>query len=235
VAALPKRNRLALIVAPFGFALFLVFTAGAAAAAPADSPTTTLVTISGDFAFSGAVITGPGMAKPRTLSAYQSAVYMQSWLGSLYSGAPVTRRNPPPALPVYEVDVTGNWGGSIETRATFYASDGRRVWIAFPAVAPLTSTPGTRPAVIRGWFVALPRVKQAFAGTAKLVETGGTQSVPTSTTPTTATPDSSDNRSGGADIGSGIAILAAAAAVAAIIFGLVRRKAGQRVRPNPPK
>jgi len=177
-----------LIVAVLGFALLFVSTAGAAPSVPADSTTTTLVTISGDFAFSGAVITGPGMPTPRTLTAYQSAVYMQSWLGALYSGAPITRRNPPPTLPVYEVDVTGNWGGSIETRATFYAADGRRVWIAFPALAPITSTPGTRPAVIRGWFVALPRVRQAFAGTAKLVETGGTQTVPTSSTPATTTP-----------------------------------------------
>ena len=102
-SAAETRGR-ALIVAVFGFALSSGSPEGAAAAAPADSTTTTLVTISGDFAFSGAVITGPGMSKPRTLNAYQSAVYMQSWLGSLYSSAPVTRRNPPPALPVYEAD-----------------------------------------------------------------------------------------------------------------------------------
>jgi hypothetical protein len=222
---------MALVAASCGCALLIVSLAGAATAVPNDSTTTTLVTISGDFAFSGAVITGPGLSKPRTLNAYQSAVYMQSWLGGLYSGAPVTHQNPPAALPVYEVDVTGNWGGTIETRSTFYASDGHRVWIAFPSLPPITKTPGTHPAVIRGWFVALPRVRQAFAGTAKLVETGGTQSVPTSTTTTTA-PVSADARSGGSDIGLGIAIALAAAAVAGGTLWLVRRNTGRRVRPN---
>lgn len=197
-------------------ALSFGIAVGAAAAAPNDSTTTTLVSISGHFAFSGAVITGPGLSKPRTLNAYQSAVYMQSWLGSLYSGARVTHQKPPDALPVYEVDVTGNWGGSIETRSSFYASDGRRVWIAFPAVAPLTSTPGTRPAVIRGWFVALPRVKHAFEGTAKLVETGGTQST------TTTLPAPASHRSGGRGIGLGLAIGLAALAVAALAFWRLR-------------
>jgi hypothetical protein len=221
---------LALFAVSCGFALLVVPMAGSATAAPNDTTTTTLVTISGDFAFSGAVITGPGLSKPRTLNAYQSAVYMQSWLGSLYSGVPVTRRNPPPALPVYEVDVTGNWGGSVETRSTFYASDGRRVWIAFPSLAPITSTPGTRPNVIRGWFVALPRVRQAFAGTAKLVETGGTQSATTTTT----TPGSARTHRASSDRGVGLAIGLAtgAAALAGIGVWLVRRRAGQRVRPR---
>jgi hypothetical protein len=211
---------LVLVAVSYGCALLVVPMAGSLTAAPDDATTTTLVTISGGFAFSGAVITGPGMAKPRRLNAYQTAVYMQSWLGSLYSGAPVTRRKPPAALPVYEVDVTGNWGGSVETRSTFYASDGRRVWIAFPALAPITGTPGTRPAVISGWFVALPRVRQAFAGTAKLVQTGGTESLPTTTTARAAT----GSRNRGSDVGWGIAIGLAVVAVAGATLWLVRSR-----------
>jgi len=216
------RPGLALISCLVALSLGFLFGVGGAGAAPNDpTTTTTLVSISGDFAFSGAVITGPGLSRPRTLNAYQSAVYMQSWLGSLYSGVRVIHQKPPDALPVYEVDVTGNWGGSIETRSSFYASKGRRVWIAFPALAPITSTPGTRPAVIRGWFVALPRVKQAFEGKAELVETGGTQSTVPTTTTTLPAPTS--HRSGRSDVGLGIAIGLAAAAAAGLAFWWFRR------------
>src|SRR5438128_11773750 len=88
--------------------------AGRSAAGPATSSTTpTSVAISGNYAFAGAVITGSGLSRPRKLNAYQSAVYVQSWLGALYSGAPVVHEDPPAGLGVFEVDVTGNWGGSI--------------------------------------------------------------------------------------------------------------------------
>lgn len=191
------------------------------------SATPTSVAISGNYAFSGAVITGPGLSKPRTLNAYQSAVYVQSWLGSLYSGVTVVHEDPPAALAVYEVDVTGNWGGSIETRATFYASDGRRVWIAFPALDPITSTPGTRPAVIKGWFVALPRVRQAFAGTAKLVPTAGTQTPSTTVAPPTTAPAGSTTSGSKTPAGLWITILLVLAAVAAASYWIGSRRRAQ--------
>ena len=196
--------------------------ADASTATTTTTTTTGLVPISGNYAFSGSVITGPGLAKPRTLNAYQSAVYVQSWLAGLYSGVPVTRQDPPATLPVYEVDVTGNWGGSIETRETFYASDGAHVWVAFPALQPIAHPPGTRPARIVGWFVALPRVKNAFAGTAKLVPTGGTQSATSTTTAATTTTAPVSQRSGGSDTAIGIVIVLAVVAAAGIALRLVK-------------
>jgi hypothetical protein len=199
----------------------------ASAAPPTSSTTPPSVAISGNYAFSGAVITGPGLAKPRTLNAYQSAVYVQSWLGGLYSGAPVVHHNPPAGLGVFEVDVTGNWGGSIETRETFYASDGHRVWVAFPALDPISSTPGTRPAVITGWFVALPRVRQAFAGTAKLVPTGGTQQASTTVPRTTTVPAGSTTTGSAPSTGLWIAILLALAVLVAAAYWIRSRRRGR--------
>lgn len=152
------------------------------------SSTPASVAIGGGLAFSGATITGPSR-DVRRLNAYQSAVWVQSWIGQLYYGKPSHER-PPANLPVYRVDVTGNWGGSIETRATFYASDGRLVWVAFPRLPPSRGHP-----VITGWFAALPRVREAFAGTAKLELTGGTQTLPpTTAAPTTTVPLNSTRR-----------------------------------------
>ena len=188
-----------------------------AEASTTSSTTPTSVEISGGYAFSSAVVHEPGTTATRKLDAYQAAVFVQSWIGDLYYGKPA--HTPPPAnLPVSRVDVTGNWGGTYTTLAVFYATNGTQVWIGFPS-QPMTTTPSTRPPAPGGWFVALPRVRQAYAGTAKLVLTGGVQaatstSAPPSTSPTTAAPpaSSSGHKSKRAIflwIGLGLAVVAA--------------------------
>jgi len=163
-----------------GMSAYGVGLASGRALVTAASPPSS-VQISGNYSFTGAVITGPGLAKPRKLNAYQAAVYVQSWLADTVFGKGVVRQSPPANLPVYRVDVAGFWGGNTATLATYYASDGTQVWIAFPRQPTSTSTPSTRPPNAAGWFVALPRVKQAFEGTAKLVPTAGIAQSPGST------------------------------------------------------
>jgi len=226
-----SRHRLFALAIVAGLLVSFGLDSVASAATTSSTPPTS-VAISGNFAFSGAVITGPGLSRPRKLNAYQSAVYVQSWLGSLYSGVPVVHADPPAGLGIYEVEVTGNWAGSIETRATFYASDGRRVWIAFPALEPITSTPVTRPAKIRGWFVALPRVRQAFLGTAKLVPTAGTQTPSTTVGPTTTVPAGAPAGHSGTAAGPWIAIALVVVVLGAAFF-LFRSRRRKRDRGAP--
>ena len=179
------------VLVALGALLALSSVAGAARAAGtggrrADASTTssttpTSVGIGGDYAYSGAVVHEPGTTKTRTLNAYQSAVFVQSWLGDLYYGHP--KFGPPSAnLTVSRVDVTGNWGGTYTTLAVYYATDGSQVWIGFPH-QPITTTPSSRPPAPGGWFIAPARVRQAYAGTAKLVLTGGVQAATSTSAP----------------------------------------------------
>jgi hypothetical protein len=182
-----KRIRAAVAI-PVLFATFLLSAPAYGATdstQPARTSPTTLpgsVKIDNGWAYTGAVITGPGLSQPRTLNAYQAAVFIQSWLGEAIFGHPQIV-NPPKSLGVYKVAVTGTWGSPNKaTLPVYYASHGSTVWISFPATVgatPSGATPTTSPPPAK-WFVAPSRVKQAFEGTAKLVRTAGTE------TPTTA-------------------------------------------------
>jgi hypothetical protein len=219
-------------ISALAIAILIVGTTTASAGAatttttPAGPPTS--VGIGGNYGFSSAKITGPGMAKPRTLNAYQSSVFVQSWLVDAFYGKHA-QSGPPPGLPVYRVDVTGNWGGSYTTLTVYYAANKNTVWIAWPR-QPIDTTPTSQPPKPSGWFVALPRVRQAFAGTAKLLQTGGVIAESPSTTPgaspstttTVATTDASSGSSGSSAflwIVLGAAVLAAALVAATRIRG----------------
>ncbi len=151
----------------------------AAGAAETTSTTTQAVSIGSGLAFSGAVITGPHVAS-RPLNAYQSAVFMQAWIGDAFYGRP-NHESLPARVPVYRVDVMGSWGGGTDfsVRAVYYASDGKQAWIAFPSpqITPSTGSPARL-----DWWVAPPRVIEAFVGTAKLVPTLGTGTSPSTST-----------------------------------------------------
>ena len=76
------------------------------------------------------MITGPGLSRPRKLNAYQSAVYVQSWLGSLYSG--IERRN---IFVIGQFQGTADFGtgslasaGYLDIFVAKYAPDGRPLW-----------------------------------------------------------------------------------------------------------
>jgi LPXTG-motif cell wall-anchored protein len=148
-------------------------------AAAQTNPTTTApeaaVDIGGGNRFTSAVITTPGEPAPRTFSAYQAATFVQSWLAYALFGQKPTVQDPPPTLPVSRVDVRGQWGDGTTpgTVTVYYASDGTTAWISFPdqdaSPEPYTPPPPSH------WFVAPPRVIQAFNGTATLADTLGTE------------------------------------------------------------
>ena len=97
----------------------------AAVAVGAGSP----VPIGGGLAFTGATVTGPlPSGATRTLDAYQTAVFVQSWLPAAIYGRTPVHSPPPPGARRYRVDTTGTWDGAEApptTRAVFYATDGR--------------------------------------------------------------------------------------------------------------
>jgi hypothetical protein len=205
--------------------LLVASTGLTAWAAGTTTTTPSSVEISAGFAFRGAVITGAGAA-PRRLTAYQSAVFMQAWIGDAFFGKPKHEKLPA-HVAVYRLDVSGTWGGGSEftTRAVYYASDGTRAWIAFPS--PQITPPTGAPARL-DWFVGPPRLIQAFAGTAKLIPTVGTGASP----PNAAAPAAPAGHSDGSAVWPWI--VGAAAAVTAVGGGLGwrRRRLGASRRPG---
>jgi hypothetical protein len=128
----------------------------------------------GDGVFlSGGRITPPAGEAPRTLDAYHAAVFVQSWLAAAFYGGADIVRDPPPELPVYRVDSTGDWAGSTGTVTVYYATDGTTPYIAFPGLVVWTDE--SEVPAPSNWFVAPPRVIEAFNGTADLVPSLGVE------------------------------------------------------------
>lgn len=184
------------------------------------APDTTLrelpgaVTIGNGFSFTGAVITPPAGEDPRTLDAYQAAVFVQSWLPTSIFGKDV-RKDPPPDLPVYQIDIMGNWAGPVGTITVYFATDGTTPYVAFPQDQPVATEPGGPPPLPADWFVPPARVIDAFNGDAELVDTAGTQT-------TTTTPESGGAPSDDSSTSSGWT-WAAIAAAGVVLVGLVLR------------
>jgi hypothetical protein len=191
------------------------------------------VKIDTNWAYTGAKITGPGLAAPRTLNAVQAATFVQSWLAPAIFGKP-TIGNPPPTLPVYRVDVTGLWGSTDKrTLPIFYASQGDAVWISFPVTIETgpASTPTTTPTPTQ-WFLPpdAPQVKHAFEGTAKLISTAGT--APAQITPATTVPAPSDTGKKSSSSATGWIIVLAIVGIL-LVAVVVMRVAGGRSKPKP--
>jgi len=81
--------------------------------------------------------------------------------------------------------------------------------------------------VITGWFVALSRVRQAFAGTARLVPTAGTQPLSTTAPRTTTVPPGSATGNSGTPAGLWIAILLVLAVLVAAAYWIRSRLRGR--------
>lgn len=194
----------------------MVSTAGAETSVPASSAvSSTAVYIYPSLALISAEVGRAGSTARRRFDAYHTAVFVQSWIGVAISG---TVKHVPlsAGVSIYRVDATGTWNGAgeVSTRTIFYASDGRRAWIALP---PSSETP----VAALSWWLAPERVIAAFAGTVKLVPTLGTDAASPTTTVAPARTGGA-NRSAAGWLAAGIAAVAGVAVVVAV--GPFRRR-----------
>jgi hypothetical protein len=136
-----------------------------------------------NFEFTGATISSPADPTPRSMTGYQAAVFVQSWLPDALYGHPELR-DPPADLPVYRVDLTGAWGGDepqVGYQTVYYASDGTTAYMSYPQDQVVTPTPSDPPPAPTTWFLPPTRAIEAFNGTATLIESGGTQAAAAAT------------------------------------------------------
>jgi hypothetical protein len=189
------------------------------------------VDIGGGNRTTGAVITLNGDASsPRTLNAYQAAVFLQAWLPYALVTQNPRIEDPPAQLPVYRVDITGTWGstGPTGTVAVYYASDGTTAWISFPDNQPPAPEPISPPPPSH-WFVAPQRTIDGFNGTGTLVQTEG---VVAATAPTLPPGEAKSGSGSGSGSGSSSTAIWVALLVGLLIVLLVggfilrRRRAG---------
>lgn len=173
-----------------GLAFVAVLGSAASAAAQDEGTTTTTVVatpegavpIGDGYAFTGATVMSPD-GTTREMTAYQAAVFVQSWLAQAIFGSEEMLRDPPPELPVHRIDVGGVWGSGPAGRVTVYfATDGDTAYIAFPQDQGVATDPSTPVPEPSEWFVPLPRVIETFNGRGKLIETTGTQQATSTTT-----------------------------------------------------
>jgi len=151
-------------------------------------PTSTSVpkstAIDSGLAFTGATITSPSDPTPRSLDDYQTAVFMQSWLGEAVFGKPEFQ-DPPADLPVYRVEVSQlvqrGQQPQVVKSSVYIASDGTTAYISVPREAT-TAPPPPAPA-LGTWWIAPPRTLDAFNGKGTLVNTAAVQQANSPRTP----------------------------------------------------
>ncbi len=202
---------------------------------PGSSPSTTAVPpipippdgvdIGGGEKITGAVVTlnGDASSPPRTMNAYQAAVFVQSWFADALYNQALKLQDPPAQLPVYRIDVNGTWGvgGTTGVVAAYYATDGTNVWVAFPSQAP--GPEPIDPPPPSNWFVAPPRVIDVFNGTATLVQSSGVVAA----TATTKPPGEAKTSSGSSNTAIWVALVVGVVIVlVGGAFILRRRRAG---------
>jgi len=107
----------------------------------------------------GASITGSGPQSGRTLDSSQANAFVQAWLPDSVFGSPPFQ-NPPPALPVYQLDVDYRYQGTPGSMTVYYASDGTSAWVSMP---PQTLWPGVVVTQQR-WIEAPDRTVAGFEG-----------------------------------------------------------------------
>jgi hypothetical protein len=121
----------------------------------------------------GGTIAGNGPDSGRSLDSSQATAFLQAWLPDSVFGSP-PYVNPPPTLPVYDVQVEDEYLGSLSTMTVYYASDGKSAWISMP---PQSLWPGVVVTQQR-WIQAPDRTVAAFEGhlSALPVPTGSSSS-----------------------------------------------------------
>jgi LPXTG-motif cell wall-anchored protein len=185
----------------------------------------------GDGIFlTGMVITPPDGGAPRTLDAEQAAAFTQAMLAQAYFGPQGIKKDPPADVPVYRVDLSGQFLTDSGVLTVYYADDGTTPYVAFNGlqIDPEPLDPPPEPV---NWFMVPPLVKEAFNGTATLADTTGAASTTSTTTP----PEGSSGADEDDDSSSGLLI--AGAVVAAILLAaggvwLLRRRRGADEPPE---
>jgi MYXO-CTERM domain-containing protein len=181
----------------------------------------------GGWLIHGATTKCPGAA-PKTLSGTHAAAFIEAWYPASIFGT-LTEQKPPAALPVctflatstIRVPKTAANGDVTYVNGTFQfkgllATQGAKGWVGLP---PQEVGPGALVPKLR-WYVAIPRVIQAFNGKAEPVKQ---PPATTSTTKPTAVADSSSSDSSAVPW-----IIAGVAAAALLAVGglvLSRRRA----------
>jgi len=213
-----------------GLVMAVLALAQPSAAQDGDTTTTTAsdaVTIGDGIFLTGAVITPLGDGQPRTLDAYQAAVFVQSFLAQAFFGGDDIVRDPPADLPVYRVEISGDWAGDVGVLTVHYADDGTTPYVAFPGLE-VTPTPIDPPPAPANWFAAPPLAIEAFNGRGELQDTLGTQV----TTTTTESNEEAASQGGGSDSSTTPILVGAAVAAALVGGGLWIRRRAPRAVPD---
>jgi LPXTG-motif cell wall-anchored protein len=104
-------------------------------------------------------ITGNGPESGRTLDSSQATAFVQAWLPDSVFGTPPFQ-DPPPTLPVYQVQAEYKYQGTLGSMTVNYASDGTSAWVSMP---PQTLWPGVVVTQQR-WILAPDRTVAGFEG-----------------------------------------------------------------------
>jgi hypothetical protein len=135
----------------------LVALTGLVGAAPADGAARNpREIVPGAIALGGSV-TGPGLTKPRAITAENAGKFMQSWLAYSINGNPVIA-TPPKSAPVYRITVRQKFGGLIYNLKVLYATDATNAWVTMPAPQQLGWGAVTEPK----WILAQSLTITAF-------------------------------------------------------------------------
>jgi hypothetical protein len=168
----------------------------------------------GDGIFlTGATITPVDGGEPRTLDAYQAAAFTQGFLAQAFFGPADIKQDPPADLPVYRVELAGDYAGDVGVMTVHYTDDGTKAYVAFPGLE-VTPTPVDPPPEPSNWFVATKLTMDAFNGEGVVQESAGTQ-----TTTTTTEQGSDDAAASEDDDDSPVVWIVAGVVAAAVLIG----------------
>jgi hypothetical protein len=182
----------------------------------ATTPTTDPRQIAPGVLMLGGNVTGPGLSKPRNISAVASANFMKSWLPYSIFGHPVSAK-PPKSAPVYRVTILQQWQGQEQNLTVLYARQGTSAWVTMPP-----QNFGWASVATENWITAQSLTITAFDN--------ATGPLPSPTASTTAGSGSTASSKSGTSAGVWVALGAAVVVILAIGISLASR----RRRPAPP-
>jgi hypothetical protein len=200
---------------------------------PEEGTPTTATTLPGavgigdNLSFLGGEVLDAAGQTVRTYDAKQAAVFVQSWLASLFGDPEI--QVPPADATRYTVRINGTWVSATGYQTIHYAEQGEQAWVSWPQGQIATTSPTTVPAP-EEWFVPPPKALEAFQGRGDLANTLGVFQA-TSVPGQQATGDTPSESESDNDAILWIAI-AAAAVVVLVGGGLLLRR--RRAQPELP-